>query len=59
VPDAEGRQQFLWVGNQWVTSTQAGAPRKNDLLFFAVLKFADDGNITQMQWAESATLHIP
>ena len=51
--------QFLWVGNQWVTSTQAGAPRNNDLLFFAVLKFADDGNITQMHWAESATLHIP
>ena len=59
VPDAEGRQQFLWVGNQWVTSTEAGAPRNNDLFFFAVLEFADDGNITQMQWAESATLHLP
>lgn len=50
--------QFLWVGNQWVTSTEPGAPRNHDLLFFALLEFDDTGNITQLSWTESIALQV-
>jgi hypothetical protein len=59
VPDGVGGTQYLWIGNQWVTSQAPGAPRNKDLLFFAVLQFSADGNITQMRWADSATLIVP
>jgi hypothetical protein len=59
VPDATGASQYLLVGNQWVTSQAPGAPRNKDLLFFALLDFAEDGNITQMRWADEAYLSVP
>jgi hypothetical protein len=59
VPSASGELQYLWIGNQWVTSAQPGAPRDHDLLFFALLEFSEDGNITQMHWADSAQLSVP
>ena len=59
VPSSSGALQYLWVGNQWVTSQAPGAPRNKDLLFFALLKFAADGNISQMEWADTAVLDVP
>ena len=59
VPSSSGALQYLWVGNQWVTSQAPGAPRNRDLLFFALLNFTEDGNITQMQWADAAFLDVP
>jgi hypothetical protein len=53
-----GPDQYLWVGNQWVTSAQPGRERNSDLLFWALLEFAEDGNITQMAWADTATLDV-
>jgi hypothetical protein len=59
VPGAAGELQYLWIGNQWVTSQAPGAPRNKDLLFFALLNFSADGNISQMEWADEALLSVP
>jgi len=50
--------QFLWLGNQWVTSMLPGNPRNSDLLYFTVLNFSDDGNITQMVREDSCTISV-
>ena len=50
-----GEPQYLWIGNQWVT----GGARDRDLLYFAVLNFSSDGNITQMVYSETVELSVP
>jgi len=59
VPDGAGGTQYLWVGNQWVTSQSPGNPRNNDLLFFTVLNFKEDGNLSQIAWADTVTITLP
>jgi hypothetical protein len=59
VTAADGMAQYLWVGNQWVTSRTPGRERNADLLYWALLSFAADGNITQMEWQDSVKLSIP
>ena len=59
VTGADGRAQYLWIGNQWVTSMYAGRPRNRDLLAFYVLQFDDAGVIQQIEYAESTSLSLP
>ena len=56
VTAADGSVQYLWIGNQWVTS---GGARDADLLFFQVLKFDATGDVEQMEWAETCELSLP
>lgn len=51
--------QFVWVGNQWVSSRESGHPRNHDLLYWTVFDFNDDGSIKQVVYNESAILSIP
>ena len=48
IPSDSNPDQWLWVGNAWVTSTLPGNPRNSDLLYFTLLNFEADGNITQI-----------
>ena len=41
-----------------VTSELPGNPRNHDLLFWAVLNFDATGNITQLEWSDTATISI-
>jgi hypothetical protein len=59
VPAADGSLQYVWLGNQWVTSKAPGTPRNNDLLYWAVLQFNATGGIAQMQPADNVTLSLP
>ena len=59
VVGAAGQEQWLWIGNAWVTATEPGAPRDHDLLYFALLEFDADGMIKQMVRADSVTLSVP
>ena len=59
VTGADGEAQYLWVGNQWVTATTPGRERNRDLLYWALLSFTADGNITQMEWQDSVKLSMP
>jgi hypothetical protein len=59
VTAADGSEQFVWLGNQWVTSALPGRPRAHDLLFWAVLEFDDAGMIKEVQWQDSATITVP
>lgn len=34
--------QYLWLGNQWVTAEEPGNPRDKDLLYWTVLQFDND-----------------
>ena len=56
VPAPDGSLQFVWLGNQWVTSTEPGRPRSHDLLFWAVLEFDDAGMIKEVLWQDTATI---
>ena len=47
--------QFLWLGNQWVT----GSTRNSDLLYWSVLNFDDKGYIQQIKRSETATIIVP
>ena len=58
VTAADGSEQFVWLGNQWVTSTQPGRPRAHDLLFWAVLQFDAAGMIKEVAWQDSATISV-
>jgi hypothetical protein len=58
VPDEAGKAQYVWVGNQWVTSTLPGRPRNNDLLYWSVLEFDGKGNILQFVRSENTTFSI-
>ena len=65
VPVADGAQeaQFVWLGNQWVTSAMPGRPRNHDLLYFARLVFGSNGTIEQLSWQDEThvdvTLTVP
>ena len=50
--------QYLWIGNQWVTSTLPGNPRNADLLYFTLLNFGDDGNLTQIKREETCVISV-
>ena len=58
VPAPDGTLQFVWLGNQWVTSLEPGNPRSHDLLFWAVLQFDEAGMIQEVQWQTSATIDV-
>ena len=47
-----GNDQWLWLGNQWVSSGRRNA----DLLYWTVLDFDDDGNVRQVVYKDSATV---
>ena len=58
VPAPDGSLQYVWLGNQWVTSLEPGNPRSHDLLFWAVLQFDDAGMIREVVWQDSATIDV-
>ena len=57
VPAEDGSIQYLWVGNQWVSTV--GAPRNTNLLYFALLNFSATGEVLQMQYSETCTISVP
>ncbi len=59
VPAADGSTQYLWIGNQWVTSQLPGSPRNRDLLYFTVLQFNSDGTIQQIVYSDTTLLSLP
>lgn len=59
VPAADGSIQYLWVGNQWVSAEQPGAPRNHDLLYWTLLQFNQTGFIQQIVRQDSVTLSLP
>ena len=59
VPDGQGSVQYVWIGNQWVTSTLPGRPRNHDLLYWAVLEFDSNNNIVQLVRQDNVTIHLP
>lgn len=57
VTASDGSLQYLWLGNQWVTSRLPGRPRNNDLLYWSLIQF--DGNkIRQFVYANSTTVTV-
>ena len=56
---ADGENQYLWLGTQWVTSPLPGHPRNHDLFFFANLPFTPNGTIEQLEWRDAATVTLP
>lgn len=59
VPAADGSEQYLWIGNAWVSSTQPGNPRNHDLLYFTLLDFDAAGNILQVVRSDTCTISVP
>ena len=59
IPDIQGAEQVLWIGNQWVTSQEPGQPRNHDLLYFENLKFYPNGSIAQVVRRDETVVHIP
>ena len=62
VTAADGSEQFVWLGNQWVSSTQPGMPRNHDLLYWSLLEFDDTvspPSIKQFVRMDSVTLSLP
>jgi beta-xylosidase len=49
-----GSGQFVWLGNQWVTSGRRNA----DLLYWTVLNFDEHGDVSQVVWAPNATVRV-
>ena len=45
-------EQYLWLGNQWVTANARNA----DLLYWSVLRFSSDGDVLQFVWAPEIKL---
>ena len=58
VPAADGSLQYVWLGNQWVTSDLPGRPRNHDLLYWTVLQFNATGGVQQVTWADNTTLSL-
>lgn len=48
--------QWLWMGNQWVTATAPGRPRNRDLLAWYLLEFNDAGVIQQLVYTTETIL---
>lgn len=59
VVGSDGGEQWLWVGNAWVTSDLPGHPRDHDLLYFALLDFDEDGMVKQLVRTDNVTLSVP
>ena len=51
-------EQYLWLGNQWVTAIENGNPRNKDLLYWTVLEFNDGGDIEQVVYDTSANISV-
>ena len=51
--------QFVWLGNQWVSSTLPGRPRNHDLLYFARLAFDTNGTVAQLAWQDDTVVMLP
>ena len=49
-----GSDQWVWLGNQWVTS----GVRNADLLYWTVLNFDAAGDVQQVVRASSATVQL-
>lgn len=49
------KDQFLWLGNQWVT----GLTRNSGLLYWSVLNFDASGDIQQIVRSDTATIVVP
>lgn len=59
VPNGSGGVSYLWAGNQWVTAgASVGYARNFDLMYWSVLNFTADGNITQISWSDTTTLVV-
>lgn len=52
IPISGPETAFLWMGNQWVTSSR----RDSDLLYWAVLGFGSNRSIQQLVWQDSVQL---
>lgn len=52
-------EQYVYMGNQWVTSTAPGRPRNNDLLYFDVLAFNGSGVVQQFVRKDNVTITVP
>jgi hypothetical protein len=59
VPAADGSLQYVWLGNQWVTSQQPGNPRNHDLLYWSIIQFDETGGIQQFVHQDSIVLSLP
>ena len=55
---SDGTVEYLWMGNQWVTSTLPGHPRNNDLLYWSVLRFANATTIEQLVYSDTCDLDV-
>jgi hypothetical protein len=58
IPWADGSTQYLWLGNQWVTSQLPGNPRNSDLLYWTVLQFNATGGLQQIAYEDTTTLQL-
>ena len=59
VPSGAGNMQYLWLGNQWVSSQLPGHPRNTDPNYWMVLNFTADGSIAQVVREDETTLAVP
>jgi hypothetical protein len=53
-----GKNQLIWMGNQWVTSKEPGNPRNHDLLYWHSLEFTDSGHVQQVQYQDSVVIEV-
>eukprot|EP01006_Ploeotia_vitrea_P060439 TRINITY_DN75911_c0_g1_i1.p1 TRINITY_DN75911_c0_g1~~TRINITY_DN75911_c0_g1_i1.p1 ORF type:complete len:365 (-),score=34.84 TRINITY_DN75911_c0_g1_i1:55-1149(-) len=53
-----GQEQFIWMGNQWVTAQEKGHPRNHDLLYWYPLEFKSDNSIAQVRWQDKTVVHV-
>lgn len=58
VPWVDGSTQYLWLGNQWVSSQLPGNPRNSDLLYWTVLQFNATGGLQQIVYEDTTTLQL-
>ena len=54
----EPQMQYLWLGNQWVSSQLPGHPRNTDLNYWTVLNFTANGSIAQVVREDVTKLSI-
>jgi len=59
VPNVSGEIQWIWLGNQWVTSSELGNPRNNDLLYWDILSFNASGTIQQFIRKDKVVISVP
>ena len=58
VPAADGSIQYVWLGNQWVTSKLPGRPRNNDLLYWNVLEWLENNTISKFEYSDHCALSV-